>query len=219
MPWDGNELWAAAITADGSLKDRTRVAGGPEESIYQPEWSPDGVLHFVSDRSGFWNLYRQEGEQAEALYPLEADFGRPQWVFGSGTYTFVTPRRILCAYTQGGIWSLAFLDLDAGDLERLQLPFSEYGRPRVRTDKAYLLAAGPAEPMAVIEIDLRSGRYVTLRRSSDQSVDLNSQFVLNRFDFQIKYPGKANDLVRKEVVIRLNVKGTPGKANALASNL
>ena len=54
---------------------------------------------------------------------------------------------------------------------------------------------------------------------SDQSVDLNSQFVLNRFDFQIKYPGKANDLVRKEVVIRLNVKGTPGKANALASNL
>jgi polyisoprenoid-binding protein YceI len=53
----------------------------------------------------------------------------------------------------------------------------------------------------------------------DQSVDLNAQFVLNRFDFDIKYPGKANDLIRKEVVIRLNVKGTPHKANAVASNL
>ena len=41
------------------------MAGGPSESIWQPEWSPDGVLHFVSDRDGWWNLYR-DGEQLTA---------------------------------------------------------------------------------------------------------------------------------------------------------
>lgn len=52
---------------------------------------------------------------------------------------------------------------------------------------------------------------------SEQSVDLNAQFVLNRFDFEIKYPGRANDLIRKEVVIRLNIKALPGKAAFTAS--
>ena len=171
MPWDGTELWLASLTADGTLLDRTRVAGGPEESICEPQWSPDGVLHYISDRSGFWNLYRQEADAAVALCPLSADFGRPQWVFGSGSYAFVTPWRLLCAYTQGGIWSLAFLDGEGGDLERIQLPFADYGRPRLRGDKAYLVAAGPAEPMAVIELDLRTGRYETVRRASDAQVD------------------------------------------------
>jgi dipeptidyl aminopeptidase/acylaminoacyl peptidase len=171
MPWDGSELWTATVGSGGALEDRVRVAGGPEESIYQPLWSPDGVLHFISDRSGFWNLYRQEAEKGIALHPLEADFGRPQWVFGSGTYAFVTPRRVLCAYTEGGIWSLAFLDIDSGELERIQLPFADYGRPRVRTDKAFVVAAGPSDPMTLIELDLRSGEYETLRRTSEASFE------------------------------------------------
>ena len=58
MPWDGCELWVAEVRGDGSLAAAEWVAGGPEESIFQPEWSPAGVLHFVSDRTGWWNLYR-----------------------------------------------------------------------------------------------------------------------------------------------------------------
>ena len=69
LPWDGTELWVAALEADGSLGQAELVAGGPEESIFQPEWSPDGMLYFVSDRSGWWNLYRRAGGQVEALHP------------------------------------------------------------------------------------------------------------------------------------------------------
>ena len=47
-----------AIKADGSLGAKSEVAGSADESIFQPEWSPDGVLYFVSDRTGWWNLYR-----------------------------------------------------------------------------------------------------------------------------------------------------------------
>ena len=60
MPWDGTELWVAELAADGALTGERLVAGGPEESVLQPLWSPDGRLHFVSDRSGWWNLYGVE---------------------------------------------------------------------------------------------------------------------------------------------------------------
>jgi hypothetical protein len=58
MPWDGTQLCVADVNVDGCLGPEVQVAGGQEESIFQPEWSPDGVLYFVSDRSGWWNLYR-----------------------------------------------------------------------------------------------------------------------------------------------------------------
>ncbi len=61
MPWDGCELWVADVAADGTVGQRELVAGGEREAIFQPEWSPGGVLHFVSDRSGWWNIYRAQG--------------------------------------------------------------------------------------------------------------------------------------------------------------
>ncbi|HEX8424107.1 MAG TPA: hypothetical protein VF634_11875, partial [Pyrinomonadaceae bacterium] len=94
MPWDGTELWRADVGDDGSLSNARRIAGGRDESIFQPEWSPDGRLHFVSDKSGWWNLYRVAregaGETFEALCEMEAEFGQPQWVFGMSTYAFAS---------------------------------------------------------------------------------------------------------------------------------
>ena len=59
MPWDGTELWVAPFDpGTGAIAEGWAVAGGPDESLFQPEWSPDGVLHVVSDRSGWWNLHR-----------------------------------------------------------------------------------------------------------------------------------------------------------------
>ena len=59
MPWVATEAWVGDILPDGTIGNPRRVAGGPDESVFQPEWSPDGDLYFVSDRgSGWWNLYR-----------------------------------------------------------------------------------------------------------------------------------------------------------------
>ncbi|MGH7888450.1 MAG: TolB family protein, partial [Candidatus Binatia bacterium] len=58
MPWDGTELWVGKLAGEGSVIEKENIAGGEDESICQPEWSPDGTLHFVSDRTGWWNLYR-----------------------------------------------------------------------------------------------------------------------------------------------------------------
>src|SRR5687768_3545927 len=89
MPWDRCELWTARLDEQGLVSDAKKVAGGAEESIFQPEWSPDGVLYFVSDRSGWWNLYRQFSEgNVESVHEMEAEFGMPQWGFGMSSYCF-----------------------------------------------------------------------------------------------------------------------------------
>lgn len=91
MPWDATRLRMAAIRPDGTLGDPVLVAGGPDESIAQPEWSPDGIIHFVSDRSGWWNLYRLlDGPTLDALCPMDAEFADPAWVFGRSSYV-LTP--------------------------------------------------------------------------------------------------------------------------------
>lgn len=122
MPWDGTELWVGDLQADGRLTNTQRVAGGTEESIFQPAWSPDGVLHFVSDRTGWWNLYRWHVGQVEPLLSMEVEFGEPQWVFGQSTYGFVSANQIICTYHDRGIQSLASLDCTTGKLAKIETP-------------------------------------------------------------------------------------------------
>jgi polyisoprenoid-binding protein YceI len=47
---------------------------------------------------------------------------------------------------------------------------------------------------------------------TDESVALKADFFINRFDFDMKFPGQPDNLIRKEVVIKLDVKATPGEA-------
>jgi hypothetical protein len=96
MPWDGCELWLADVDAQGGLQQPRRLAGSRDEAVQQPQWSPDGRLHFISDRSGWWNLYRWGMQGAEALCPMQAEFGQPFWNFGLATYAFASATRLVC---------------------------------------------------------------------------------------------------------------------------
>ncbi|MCZ6529102.1 MAG: S9 family peptidase, partial [Chloroflexi bacterium] len=109
MPWDGTELWVAGIGSGGALEEAQKIVGGPDESIFQPDWSPDATLHFVSDRSGWWNLYRWQGEKAQAIAAMEAEFGSPMWIFGLSQYAFLSDGRIASIYSQDGVDSLAVI--------------------------------------------------------------------------------------------------------------
>lgn len=171
MPWDGCELWVADVQADGSLADARRVAGGPTESIFQPAWSPTGVLHFVSDRTGWWNLYRWRDGRVEPLCEMAAEFGLPQWVFGLATYAFVAPDRLACAYTQNGVWRLALLDTETQALTPLDLPYTEIGGVRAAAGRVFFNAASPTQAAALVSLDLATGATTVLRRSSTAAVD------------------------------------------------
>ncbi len=183
MPWDGNELWTAEVHADGSVGQPERVAGGPEESIFQPEWSPDGTLYFVSDRTGWWNLYRHRDGRVEPLCPMEAEFGRPLWFLGSPTFAFATAGTIVCSYTRQGMWRLALLDTASGRLDDLDTPYTDVWSVRAAPGYAVFCAASATEPAAVVRFDLAARRAEVLRRSSTVPVDAGYLSVPQAIEF------------------------------------
>jgi dipeptidyl aminopeptidase/acylaminoacyl peptidase len=172
MPWDGTELKLADLGADGLAGDPVPVAGGPEESVFQPEWSPDGVLHLASDRSGWWNLYRAGPAGLEPLHPAEEEFGHPQWVFGLSTYAFLPGGRIACIHGRGPMLRLGILEPD-GTLHDLDLPFSAYHPPQLRAagDRLACLAGGPTRASAVVLVDPAGSEPEVLRSSEDRDLD------------------------------------------------
>ena len=171
MPWDGCELWLADLRADGSLGTPGLVAGGLEESIFQPQWSPDGTLYFVSDRSGWWNLYRLVGGEVEAVTQQEAEFGAPQWMFNQSTYGFAGADRIVCAYTQDGLWHLAAIDTRTLAFTPLGSPFTAIGGLRVGVDDVIFVGGSPTQESEIVCLDLATGVFSTLRRSGGAAPD------------------------------------------------
>ncbi|HJQ71387.1 MAG TPA: S9 family peptidase [Blastocatellia bacterium] len=171
MPWEGTELWVAGLNEDGSLESPVLVAGGENESIFQPEWSPDGALYFVSDRTGWWNLYRQKDDRAEALTELKAEFGAPQWGFRMSTYAFESASRIICALNEEGRWRLAALDTKSRALDRIETPYTEINNVRARAGRVIFCGGSPTDPLAIVHLDIASGKLDVLRRSTEIRVD------------------------------------------------
>ena len=171
MPWDGAELWVGDIDADGLL-DRTEcVAGGVNESIFQPEWSPDGTLYFVSDRTDWWNLYRYQDGTVQPIYEMEAEFGRPQWIFGMSTYRFVSANQIICTYTQDGIWHLASLDTITRSLDQIETPYTSISNLQAIPGGVLFNASSSTESASIVRLDLATKQFEVICRSSEIKID------------------------------------------------
>ncbi|HEY3084092.1 MAG TPA: S9 family peptidase [Candidatus Dormibacteraeota bacterium] len=156
MPWDASEIWIGELDRDGNLTSKRKVVGGDDESVLQPEWSPEGELYFVSDRNDWWNLYRARGEGDEPVCRRAAEFGGPQWVFGQRWYDFHGPDEILCIYAETGGQKLGRLDLDSGRLEQIRLLYSTLANVQVSGDKVAVYASSPTLAERVLVIDLET---------------------------------------------------------------
>jgi len=171
MPWDGTELWLAKVMEDGSLSRPKRLVGNVKESVCQPRWSPSGTLHFISDATGWWNLYRWEGERGEPLFPMEAEFAGPQWSFGQSSYGFEDNRTILCTYIYEGTTRLARFDTLARSMDEISTPYSGIGSLQVGKGFATFLAASTTVPSGVVRLNLSTLQMTVLRSSSTMTID------------------------------------------------
>ncbi|SDF78190.1 Dipeptidyl aminopeptidase/acylaminoacyl peptidase [Halorubrum xinjiangense] len=196
MPWDGTELVVAAVDEAGGLRDERVVAGGPDESVVSPKWSPDGVLHAAADRTGWWNLYRfragsggddsAEGASADAdALPTAADaenlretaaaFGVPMWTLGASTFAFLDDGRIATLLTDEGEPSLRLLDPETGDLTDAELPYTSFRPASVRSDGERVVFAGHRTdaPSAVVSWrpDGDGAGTTRLREATDDALD------------------------------------------------
>lgn len=154
MPWDGTELRVADFDGHRVSNER-HVAGGTEESIFQPEWSPDGVLHFVSDRTGWWNLYRDDGVGPVPLARKDSEFGRPQWVFGMSQFAFLDDGTIVCSYSSNGRDRLAVVR--RGELQDLDLPYSSAEYLQASGRRVFFIGATETTLPEVVQYDVTTG--------------------------------------------------------------
>ncbi|MGH3943049.1 MAG: prolyl oligopeptidase family serine peptidase [Pseudonocardiaceae bacterium] len=166
LPWDGSDLWVADLLGAGPhirLGPARHIAGGPAESVIQPEWGPDGALYFVSDRSGWWNLYRARDQRVEPLLAMSAEFADAPWELDYSTYTFLPDGRIACRYRRHGLDHLGILDPATGHLESLSVPFTSI-KPYLRAtrDRLAFIAASPTSTPAMVTLRLPDHRLEVL---------------------------------------------------------
>jgi dipeptidyl aminopeptidase/acylaminoacyl peptidase len=163
MPWDASSLWLAGIGSDRRLVDPRQVAGASGESIFQPEWSPEGTLHFISDRSGWWNLYRYRQGRTEPLLAVEAEFGEAQWEFDYSTYAFLSETCIACRLRVRATDRLALLRTDQQSLVDVNLPITSV-KPYVRSsgDAIAFIGSSPELAPTVFTYDVKSSALRSL---------------------------------------------------------
>jgi dipeptidyl aminopeptidase/acylaminoacyl peptidase len=166
MPWTGTELWVGTIGGSGEVQAPIRIAGSTDESIFQPEWSPDGTLHFVSDRTGWWNLYRWREGRTETPHTKSAEFGQPQWFFGMSTYGFLPNGRVICSYREAGRSRCALLSL-AGQLLPFDLPYTEVSSVRVGSNSFVFQGGAPDKPVSIVKVRLDPVTIEVLKRSTE----------------------------------------------------
>jgi dipeptidyl aminopeptidase/acylaminoacyl peptidase len=169
MPWDSTRLMVGSGSGDAVL-----VAGGPGESVLQPRWHQDGALWFISDRTGWWNVYRWTvGGDVEPMVVLDGEIGEPAWAFGESRYAFLDDGRVAFAYSQDGFDHLAVKG-DGGEIVELDVPYTSIESVQVQGGAVVFVGASPTTEPAVVRVALAGvtpGPVEVLRPPRDLGLD------------------------------------------------
>ncbi len=183
MPWDGTELLIGLLDKNSKILEEERVAGGCFESIFQPEWSPSGCLHFVSDKNGWWNLYVKGEKGITNLCPVNAEFGTAQWIFGISRYAFLPNGKIACIYTKKGIDYLGILDPQNKEIDTLPLGFTSFSSIKALNKTLIFTAASPQTLNAIWQYDLEKQNLKLLQSSLLVDIDPTYLSIPETIDF------------------------------------
>lgn len=191
MPWDGTELWLADVDSQGMPSNPVHIAGGESVSVFQPQWSPDDQLYFVSDETGWWNLARHDDSGNTAITSISSEFGLPQWVFGQTTYAFSDYRTIYCSHITDGIGQLSRLDLDSLKLTTIPLPQNSFAYLCADQDMVCFIAASESSYEQVIKLDVNTLQTEIIASSS--SVDIDEAYISTgkSFSFETRHGDQA----------------------------
>lgn len=166
MPWESTRLWLASVSPEGVLESPVAIAGGPDESAIEPRFSPEGELWFVSDTSGFWNLYRWHGDKRVAVLEEPAEYGRAPWQLGDRNYGILETGQVVAVRDRDGQSSLVLIDPLTSSVTVLPVPYSDIASLCVTDHHAFFIGAGPLDLPALIRLDLIGGHLTVLKSSS-----------------------------------------------------
>ncbi len=164
MPWTSTDLNVASLDKSGMPTDKQSVYGNAE-SIFQPQWSPDGRLYFISDRTDFWNLYRWSGSGVEHILARDAEFGVPQWNLGLSTYAFASQDVMIYSFIKNGTWRLGRLEISTLTASDYPTEFSSLSGIRATARTVVARCATSTSPPAIATIDLSTGAVSPIKFS------------------------------------------------------
>src|SRR3954447_20274255 len=190
------------MDAGATLRGTRKVAGGREESVNQPRYGPDGTLFYASDRTGWWQLYADDGASGRAVAAaagLEgAEFSGPDWAFGQSTYVVMDDGSIVAAWLERGVARLGMLGSTDGSaaLTAIATAFTAVSTlvrgPQPSTVVA--LAASPTEGPALVELRVPSGEVAVLKRGRDTTIDAAEISVPTAVEFPTEHGRTAHAL-------------------------
>lgn len=175
MPWDGTELWLADIGGSGELSSLQKIAGGKDESVFQPQWDPSGDLYFISDRSGWWNLYSYSSGEVTNILPMDAEFGLPQWVFGMSTYAVLGEKQLIACYRDIEGSHLIKMDIPSGSMEPIELPYTDIDQVRAEGELIAFIGSDPDTSAELVVLDSGSDEIQSIQASA--SITFDKKFI------------------------------------------
>lgn len=162
MPWDGTELWVL----DLKTGERRLVAGGPSISIADPKWALNGTLYYVSDLSGWWNIYNEKNEKP--FWTVEGECTLPQWCFGSSLIGF-SHDEIICSYVKKG--GSDFARISSSEISTpIHLSYTSVKSVTVEDDQMAMIAASLDKPYEIVLLDLKSEKKTIVKRSCSDAI-------------------------------------------------
>jgi dipeptidyl aminopeptidase/acylaminoacyl peptidase len=185
MPWDGTELHVAELGKDG-LTHVTTVAGGTAESVLEPQWDADGTLYFISDRSGYWNLYSRTGTQVRPVWNRDAEFASPLWSLGQANYVLLGKGHAVASFSENGSDKLAVIDLEHGKARVLDLPYVEFSY-LTKLDAGHIaaLVGSTDAPPAIMSIDVERATAKLIRSSGTTPLPKDSISVAKAIEYPV----------------------------------
>ena len=173
MPWDNTELWTGGLNDAHKITNKQHIAGGDNESVLMPKWSPTDVLHFVSDRSGWWNIYRWQNNEVSALLTMSAEFARAQWHLGYSQYDFLRGDKIACSYNIEGSWHLVIIDTDGKNFREIETPFSDIWWLNALGDDLIFRGGASSIPQAIVRLKVNDGQAEIIKTSTTFEANQN----------------------------------------------
>ena len=153
MPWDENKLMLHPLTEKGDLDDGVVIAGGEKISSFQPKFSPDDDLFYLSNEEGFSNIYSYAKGKKEAVYPMQVDFDQPAWLLGFSRFDFVIKSKgydVFCCYSDKGKDRLAYLSLVDNTLQVLEPKYQKVNFIQADGRGGYFVGASSLEEDQVL---------------------------------------------------------------------
>src|SRR5690606_17629942 len=101
----------------------------------------------------------------------DVEMGMPLWLLGMSSYGFLSEKEMVCAYTSGGMWYLAKVNVDSKEVTPLSATLSDVYQLAASGGNVAMIAGTTLTPYAVITVDPETGAMERLRESASVDVD------------------------------------------------